>query len=871
MHDKHNYIKTNTIPVVIIITAVLIGYCMLFFGYNIWLYIDQFCNSSWVYGNSLGNGWRPDKGFGSSSFYTDPGAWHPWSLQVFWQKMVSSRAIAYSSVVVYHSVLSAIAMFFLLRRVTPKLSPLICSLLAPLIVFTVSMDSVHYNKHTSVVLIVVPLMLILLHDYYKNPRLIHFFLASLLFWYHLFFGMYLTWSVLPSIGLVFTILYCIYNKESWRKLIPKYVLLFAVGTLMAALLGAWEFYSILLEQNLIETIRTKAWFSKISIDSWGELTDLPSIKSLFNYFLSVFQFYSVPTDIRLLGADWRPFYYSWNVVPFAPLVMIYFLFRRSSSFWEFSMKWLLLIFYIGTLLFQIPALSVVKTVLTNICIQNFGLSVMPLFDWYFTSWFVFVKPMQLALIAIFLTDIVENKCEFKHLWGRRAQYIVAVVLFISFCGWSLFSLFALLWPDVLPDAFSYIVERIGPKQYQYYSNYYLSYAAWHNVKILQNSMHWYSLAFYFLAALFILSFIRSDRLFPLAGKKPAIVAGLLLCSGIFYGWSVYPLNNKPLIWEEVKSELPTFTPFDLFLYVNEMGHPPRNERLYDVKRLEKIKNKIEAVGGLGIYSSSFRKVFKYGLHESPGLRLHGHLGFYQKDVFEFINHIFSEVDYDRFPMREKYLDGRGPAISSELLDLGGVSYYYSQNELINPPANLSLVYKEERLPDGAGRLYLYKNLSAWPYFYLADNVEVKEAGEHLKNVKRGTAYVGKDALFHLSGNSNKSWIKLNEFKYGQMVFDYYGDKENFLVVADAWHPFWKAEIAGKNLSVIKANEIFKGIKLPPGKGIVTLFFDTSPYIPGVYVSIAAWGLFLTGLFLTWKYKWRVPFLGKKVDDVVKTL
>ena len=130
----HNYQKTNRIPIVIIIIAVLVGYYELFYGHNLWLYKDQLLNSSWAYGNSLGNGWRPDKGFGISFFYSDPGSWHPWSFQVFWQKLVSSRSIAYSSVVV----------------------------------FTFGMDSVHYNKHNSVILITVPLLLILLHDYYKN-------------------------------------------------------------------------------------------------------------------------------------------------------------------------------------------------------------------------------------------------------------------------------------------------------------------------------------------------------------------------------------------------------------------------------------------------------------------------------------------------------------------------------------------------------------------------------------------------------------------------------------------------------------------------------------------------------------------------------
>ena len=96
--------------------------------------------------------------------------------------------------------------------------------------------------------------------------------------------------------------------------------------------------------------------------------------------------------------------------------------------------------------------------------------------------------MQLALVAIFLNDIVKNKYELKNLWGKRVQLAVAVVLFIYFCGWALFSLFALVMPDLLPNVFAYLVDNIGPKQYQSYPNYFLQNVAWLNVKILQSSI-----------------------------------------------------------------------------------------------------------------------------------------------------------------------------------------------------------------------------------------------------------------------------------------------------------------------------------------------------------------------------------------------
>ena len=40
-----NYQKTNRIPIVIIIIAVLVGYYKLFYGHDLWLYKDQLINS----------------------------------------------------------------------------------------------------------------------------------------------------------------------------------------------------------------------------------------------------------------------------------------------------------------------------------------------------------------------------------------------------------------------------------------------------------------------------------------------------------------------------------------------------------------------------------------------------------------------------------------------------------------------------------------------------------------------------------------------------------------------------------------------------------------------------------------------------------
>ena len=829
-------IKENTIPILIIIVATLIGYHKLFLGYNLWFYVDQLVNSDWTYGTSLGNGWRPDKGFGISFFYADLATWHPWTIISFWERLVSSRVLAYNTVVVFQSIMSAIAMYCLLRRVDSRLSPVICSLIAPLIIFTVSMDSVHFNRHNVVILIAVPLLIIILYDYYKRPKYLHFFLAIILSWYVLFFCGFRPWSVIPSIGFVFTILYCIYYKDSWGKIFSKFILIFCVAAIGTFLLGFWEIYTVLIEKNLIEYVREKIYPS-------GALSIIPDFKALVIYFLQLFQFYTIPTDVTFPGLGWRPFYFSWNVVPFFPLLLIFFLFRRSATFWEFSLKWLLLVFYVSVAMMQIPAFETIRTSINSALKSRFGDFILPLIAFYGFSWFVFVKPFQLGLVGIFLSKIIENQCEIKNSWGKKIQILVAYVLFVSFILWTVFCFFAILLPGFLPNILSYVAERFGPERFGGFSKEYLVYGIEINTKILQSVMHWHSLVYYLLTALLMFFFMRSKKYFPLTRNRVVIISGTLLFCGILYSWSVYPLNNKPLIWEEVSSELPEFKPTDRFYFVKgkSLSQYPR-----DLKTLKEIKSRVKAAGGPIRFSKN-----RTGHNEPPGINFSAHRSFTQKEVSEFMYQIFNSGDENRINnLRELYYGV--PLFSSDLIDMGAVSYYHSEREIINPPDNISLVFKSDHL-------WIYKNHAAWPYFYLADRLEVKEDWKHLENVKRGTAYVNEKDIFQLPVSTRESWIQMKEFKYGHMIFDYYGDKENFLVVADAWHPFWKATVGDNNLPVIKANEIFKGIKLPPGENTLTLYFDTSPYFPGVYVSIVAWIIFIMGLFSTLKYKRDKPY------------
>ena len=94
---------------------------------------------------------------------------------------------------------------------------------------------------------------------------------------------------------------------------------------------------------------------------------------------------------------------------------------------------------------------------------------------------------------------------------------------------------------------------------------------------------------------------------------------------------------------------------------------------------------------------------------------------------------------------------------------------------------------------------------------------------------------------------------MTEFNYGSLIFNFESNNNEFLVIADSWHPFWKVRTNNKNIEIFKANFIFKGIKLPKGKYSFELYYDTSTYKIGIYISLISF-LFLIFYLSIFIYK-----------------
>ena len=793
--------KEDIVPIFLIVGTILLGYHGIFSGADFFLHQDVDILSKTTYVSSMG-GWMADRGFGISFFYNDTSS-HPWAMLALWEKVVPYPKLAFTTSVVLLCCLAGIALYFFLRSVSPKMGRWVW-LLSPLIVFTPHQSGIHFLRIISG-LVCIPLLLIVLYSYYNRPKLQHFFYFALIVWFVLLFGTFAAFYTLLSVGFFFTATIYFYFREPLKKFVPRFSLLFILGTGVATLLSFWIYYGIFLEMSLVDYAREKV----ITIPQ--ELLLMPNINSIVTLLIGFLQIewlsheFVIPGRLSIL-------YSSSNIVVLFPLIFVFFLFRRAGSFWEFSLKVLVVVFWMHIILTSFPAYNYFYNLA-----QHKSMKLINVFD--LTGAFI----AQIGLIAIFLSEIKKEDLRVRQLWGYVLQKGIALLLFMFYVGLAVFCVFSFFIPNLLPTVMRLGVEIFCPNMIGTFSRDFLATYASDLMYVIQSSMHWYSLIFFSLSAVLVLLFIRYKWVVIFA-NRPKLIAVILLISAITMTWNVFPLNKRKLVWEEAVPELPKFDPTDRLYYVSHSKTP--------LITLEEYSQRLE---NTGVREEYYRR--RYGYEESPALKLHGHKSFTQKDVAEYIYHIFNGDGVKRLTHLRDVTEG--PLISSELLDMGAVNYYYTRRELLDVPEYLELYFKT------SNGLSIYKNLNAWPYYYLANRLEIKSKRDHLKNVKFGTAYLEKEDFFYLPEKTDSAELKLKEFSYGRMVFDFSGNNDEFLVVADAWHPFWKAYAGEKNLPIVKTNEIFKGVRLPKGEYTLTMEFDTSPYLPGVYVSIVFWILFLS--------------------------
>jgi hypothetical protein len=805
------FLNEHGLPLLVIVLIVLVGYYKVFLGGTFLTTENNLATSNYTYGTTA-NGWRPDKGMGLSFFFADVGMWHPWSPLVWWEMIMPSRATAYDSSIILLGILASFSQYFFIRKILPGANRWFAVCVAPLIVFCADQDGYHYLRISISYLVGMPVVLMVLYDYFKSPRFEHVLKMALVLWFVAFFGNLWSLFSLLSLGFFFTLLYRAYHKEAWAKTARNLISIYMPALLFVILLGFWEFYSLFYEKSTIGYMREKM------------MTLMPNIylgldmKATVEFLRGIFVMEWYPHNTEIVGLPTWPMVYQHYVNIIFPFVLLGYVFLRKKnlSFWEFTLKWLVFFYLIHTGLSRtnlIPGYGAIYSYLNELSSKVFTM-------------YGVIYPLQVPLIAFFLWRVSEDNVQIPIARGNAMRKFFAVAIALPFIVMMLLSIVVVLAPGFLESFSTDLMNRYFPAAIKGISKSQAIDIVQYNLWCLKQILSVSSILYYASSAVIAGIFLRDHWLKRVAQLPKVFLAAVILINSILLSWSIFPMEKDQRLWQQEALRSVEFHPTDRFYYVSG--------------RREDLKDKLELFHQK--WSSEKSKLsakLPVGLLEPPGLSISGLKSFAPKSEGQWVYQAFNGDGKNRLVHLRLYYGG--PLHVSDLLDISAVKYYYSDKPLEDLPGQL------EPYAQGNG-LYIYKNTRAWDYYYLADRLIPFKSFEDIHDVIPSSAYVAPEDMFDLSsGNTSQSAV-LKKFSPGWMVFDFNSSREALLVVADAWHPFWKAAAQGAAVPVLKVNGIFKGVHLKPGHYDVTMYFDCAPYKFGIYVSVVAWLVF-AGLWL----------------------
>jgi hypothetical protein len=779
-------------PLVCIAALVLAGYWTLFLGADFFVEEDPVTLFAYAEGNAAGNGWRPDKALGTSFFFADPGMFHAWAPWALFSRALGSGRTFYTVSIVVLLVAAACAQYLLLRRIAPRIGAA-AWLLSPLVVFGPVQHELLFQRHWIALSIAAPLVILLLDEYLQRPRQLHFAYATLLFWGAWFFGSAAAFSQTLIVGVLFAAVRAWLGVDRWR-LVRRVAALYAAALTGTVVLGAWVFYPMIVEVQIVDYVRAPRYVTKLALVNVAELA-----KIVTRWLHSGLLDNHMPGAILTGVFEWTT---SWtNVTAVFPCLLLLALARRSADAWLVTLKWMLLALMANELLYASPLYSHAIQI------------VWPLYPLHKFQPVYYC--LQVGMIACLLSDLASPDRRFADAGDAvRSRRATAGILAVVYASLAVFAAVSLLASDATGAAVIAAFDRFGPAHAAGFSKAVLREAVAFDFGQLVRSMRWPALLFYALIAAIMVAWSRRPTLLSVTRGSVTAFAALLLMAGILMSWAIYPLNRQPLVWDGAAGAIlaPTDRLYAFF-----------DPRYQAIEKTPEAYRREWSDGEFGLAT------YRVGYINAPALNLSGTMSFWPADQAAYIDRAFREGGSPLVAMRHLTF---GPFVASPWLDMAAVSHFVTWRPL---PDSLGypLVYK-------APRLYVYRNPTAWPYFYLAHDIRPAESLAEIPTPRRGTAYLSARDVRPVGAAFGESRITLASFSPGRLVFEFDGRRDEFLAIADGWHPFWRARADGAALDVVKANGVFKGAWIPEGRHRVEFYFDTSPFMPGVYASGAAW-------------------------------
>lgn len=316
------------------------------------------------------------------------------------------------------------------------------------------------------------------------------------------------------------------------------------------------------------------------------------------------------------------------------------------------------------------------------------------------------------------------------------------------------------------------------------------------------------------------------------------------------------VNDRALLKPKVRNGILVAIIFlELFSYIHR-ERPRRFDSFAKVPYIEFLRNRPEISRSYGLFWAFYPNTATGFMVDDLGY----FLGLVPQRYVTFVNSFLREGHFKN--------DLRPPSLRATpieranhpILDLLNVRYFIVPSET----QLKKLLRNSEKLFNSDSPIYndevrIYERPSALPRAFIVHRAVFEPDEQKLIKLmqrlgpalREGAAilYPRDNQIIHLLNGlpvSDQSTVKILSLQANEVVLEANMENPGFVVLSDAYHPDWRADIDGKSTQVYQTNYLLRSVFVPAGQHTIKFSFIPLSFYAGAVVSLAS---FLILLFL----------------------
>ena len=212
--------------------------------------------------------------------------------------------------------------------------------------------------------------------------------------------------------------------------------------------------------------------------------------------------------------------------------------------------------------------------------------------------------------------------------------------------------------------------------------------------------------------------------------------------------------------------------------------------------------------------------------------------------------VIAELDFPADSLPERLADRRLQSVQFQLLRgdvslfLRGMAVYDRASAAHATP----IVTRDPWRRIHSGDVKVYRNDGVFPRAFSVERIEQKGSLDEALAFMQSDAFDPRriavlDTAPSIPTSLSPALVDVLEHAPGRVRLRYRAEEDAFLVIADAWHPGWRAVLdpgeRAQELSLVPADLFLRGVSVPAGEHILLLTFEPRSLKLGMFITLMA--------------------------------